>query len=219
MAQNPNVKIEIQAIENDAFKPKLTTVTQSGDAPDIFQTWGGGVLAQQAEVGLVKDLTNDVSSWFGNFQEVIAETYKADGKIYAVPYDAGMVGIWYNKKLFKEAGIEEVPETWSEFIDAVKKLKAANITPIALAGGESWTAHFYWAYLVLRIGGLDALKQAEQTRDFSGPAFVELPAPVTAAKRCRLELDNGSGATMRVQLVGYDAADIEALSRGFWGAR
>ena len=31
------------------------------------------------------------------------------------------------------------------------------------------------------------------------------------AKQCRLELDNGSGATMRVQLVGYDAADIEAL--------
>jgi hypothetical protein len=52
----------------------------------------------------------------------------------------------------------------------------------------------------------------------SGTAFVELPAPLTAAKRCRLELDNGSGATMRVHLVGYDAADIEALSRGFWGA-
>jgi hypothetical protein len=52
----------------------------------------------------------------------------------------------------------------------------------------------------------------------SGPAFVELPTPVTVAKRCRLELDNGSGATMRVHLVGYDAADIEALSRGFWGA-
>ena len=53
----------------------------------------------------------------------------------------------------------------------------------------------------------------------SGPAFVELPAPLTAARRCRLELDNGSGATMRVHLVGYDAADIEALARGFWGAR
>ena len=39
------------------------------------------------------------------------------------------------------------------------------------------------------------------------------------AKRCRFELDNGSGATMRVHLVGYDAADVEALSRGFWGAR
>ena len=52
-----------------------------------------------------------------------------------------------------------------------------------------------------------------------GPAFVELTSPVMVAKQCRFELDNGSGATIRVQLVGYDAADIEALARGFWNAR
>jgi hypothetical protein len=52
----------------------------------------------------------------------------------------------------------------------------------------------------------------------SGPAFVEFTAPVVAAKQCQVELGNGSGATMRVQLLGYDAADIEALARGFWGA-
>ena len=52
----------------------------------------------------------------------------------------------------------------------------------------------------------------------SGPTFVELTSPVMGAKRCRLELDNGSGATMRVQLVGYDAAEVEALSRSFWNA-
>jgi hypothetical protein len=51
-----------------------------------------------------------------------------------------------------------------------------------------------------------------------GPAFVELTSPVMVGKQCRLELDNGSGATMRVHLVGYDAADIEALSRSFWDA-
>jgi hypothetical protein len=52
----------------------------------------------------------------------------------------------------------------------------------------------------------------------SGPAFVEWPSPVMVGKQCRFELDNGAGATMRVQLVGYDAADIEALSRSFWNA-
>jgi hypothetical protein len=52
----------------------------------------------------------------------------------------------------------------------------------------------------------------------SAPAFIELPSPVMAGKQCQLELDNGAGATMRVQLVGYDAADIEALSRSFWSA-
>jgi len=52
-----------------------------------------------------------------------------------------------------------------------------------------------------------------------GPAFVELTSPVMVAKQCRFELDNGSGTTMRVELVGYDAADVEALSRSFWNAR
>jgi hypothetical protein len=52
----------------------------------------------------------------------------------------------------------------------------------------------------------------------SGPSFVELTSPVLVARRCRIELDNGSGATMRVHLVGYDAADVEALSRSLWDA-
>ena len=53
-------------------------------------------------------------------------------------------------------------------------------------------------------------------RQSDGPAFVEFTAPAMVDKQCQIELDNGSGATMRVQLVGYDAADIEALARGFW---
>ncbi|MDX9956120.1 MAG: ABC transporter substrate-binding protein, partial [Anaerolineae bacterium] len=42
MAANPNVIIEITVLENESFKTKLTTVMQSGDVPDIFQSWGGG---------------------------------------------------------------------------------------------------------------------------------------------------------------------------------
>jgi hypothetical protein len=53
----------------------------------------------------------------------------------------------------------------------------------------------------------------------SGPAFVEVTAPVLIGKQCRFELDNGAGATMRVQLVGYDAAEVEALARSFWSTR
>ena len=56
-------------------------------------------------------------------------------------------------------------------------------------------------------------------RQSDGPAFVEFTAPATIAKQCQVELNNGAGATMRVQLVGYDAADIEALARGFWNTR
>ena len=50
------------------------------------------------------------------------------------------------------------------------------------------------------------------------PAFVELPTPLVVGKQARFELDNGTGATLRVQLVGYEAADLEALTRRFWKA-
>jgi hypothetical protein len=87
---------------------------------------------------------------------------------------------------------------------------------LAKAHGVSRTA------TVLRLDYYRLKKQAEVAASeprVSGPAFVELTSPVIVAKQCRFELDNGSGATMRVELVGYDAADVEALSRSFWNAR
>jgi hypothetical protein len=52
----------------------------------------------------------------------------------------------------------------------------------------------------------------------SRPAFVELPAPVVLSRQCQFELDNGAGATLRLHLVGYDAADVAALARNLWNA-
>ncbi|MGI5486798.1 extracellular solute-binding protein [Microtetraspora malaysiensis] len=171
-AAHPNVTIKNVPIENEAFKAKIATATQSGKAPDIYATWGGGVLQQQIDAGLVKDLSADTASWIGNFTPASLQAYQFDGKTYAIPDDIGMVGFWYNKALFAKAGITEPPATWSQFLDDVKKLKAAGVTPIALAGKEKWPGHYYWAYLAMRIAGLDALKQAGADHDFTKPEFV-----------------------------------------------
>jgi hypothetical protein len=71
----------------------------------------------------------------------------------------------------------------------------------------------------LGLGYYSLKKQAEaaaQQPPSRSPAFVELPAPVVVGKQALFELDNGAGATMRVQLLGYDAADVEAMARRFW---
>jgi hypothetical protein len=89
-------------------------------------------------------------------------------------------------------------------------------TRLAKAHGVSRTA----AVLGLDYYRLKKLAEPAATPPQSDrPAFVELTSPVLVAKQCRFELDNGAGATMRVQLVGYDAAEVEALSRGFWNDR
>ena len=59
---------------------------------------------------------------------------------------------------------------------------------------------------------------AAQQPPSPGPAFVELPTPLVVSKQALFELDNGAGATMRVQLLGYDATEVEALARHFWNA-
>jgi hypothetical protein len=72
--------------------------------------------------------------------------------------------------------------------------------------------------------GLDYYSLKKRTESAVGPptsrpAFVELPAPVTVGKQCLCEWVNGAGASLRVQLMGYDTADVEALARSFWNAK
>lgn len=177
-AKNPKVKIEINILENEAFKDKLKTISNAADYPDVFQSWGGGVLQQQVDAGLVKDLTSATSSWIGNLSPTGLIPYKISGKLYGIPYNSGMVGFWYNSEKFQQAGITTLPSTWDDLLAAIGKLKAAGITPIALAGKDKWPGHFYWSYLAMRIGGMDLLPQAVKDKDFNKPdlvkAFTEL---------------------------------------------
>ncbi|MER6571098.1 extracellular solute-binding protein [Streptomyces sp. NPDC001093] len=172
-ARNPKVKLKIVQLENDAYKSKMTALTASGKLPDIFHTWGGGVLQQQVDAGLVEDLTDRSKPWADGLLSVSKQPYLLGDKLYGIPFDIGMIGFWYNKALFKKAGISAPPTTWSGFLDAVKKLKSAGITPLALAGKESWTGMYYWAYLAMRTAGVDALQKADEKKDFSDAGFVQ----------------------------------------------
>ncbi len=179
MAAHPNVKVDITVLENEAFKTKLTTVMQSGDPPDIFQSWGGGTMNEYAEAGLLKDITADLDTggWRDTFSPGALGVYGYQGKNYGVPRDMGMVGFWYNKDLFAQAGITAPPATWSEFLDAVKALKAAGITPIGLGEGDKWPGAFWWEYLAVRLGGQAAFDAAYSRQGaFTDAPFVEAGA-------------------------------------------
>lgn len=175
MAANPNVTVEITVLENENFKTKLTTVMQSNNPPDIFQSWGGGVLNDYAKAGLLKDITADLEGgWGDTFGQGALGVFSYDGKNYGVPRDMGLVGFWYNTDHFAQAGIEAPPATWAEFLEDVDKLKAAGITPVALAGQDKWPGAFWWEYLAVRIGGKEAFDAAyNRTGAFTDETFVE----------------------------------------------
>ncbi|MBN1439355.1 MAG: extracellular solute-binding protein [Anaerolineales bacterium] len=178
MAVHPNVTIHVTVLENEPFTTKLTTVMQSGDPPDLFQSWGGRTLNEYAEAGLLKDITayldSDGGAWRGTFSPGALGVYSYGGRNYGVPWDMGLVGFWYNKQLFASAGIPNPPATWSDFFIDIMKLQAAGIIPVALGEGDRWPGMFWYAYLATRIGGQAAFESAyDRTGSFADPAFVE----------------------------------------------
>jgi raffinose/stachyose/melibiose transport system substrate-binding protein len=178
-AAHPNVTIENTVLENEAFKSKISTAMQSGEPPDVFQTWGGGVMQEYADAGLIQDLTPALQQdgWGDSFQPGPLSLFGYGDKFYGVPWRIGMVGFFYNKDLFEQAGITTPPATWAEFLDAVDKLKAAGITPLGVGGKDKWDGAFFWEYLAMRLGGKDAFINAyNRTGSFSDQPFVDAGA-------------------------------------------
>jgi raffinose/stachyose/melibiose transport system substrate-binding protein len=173
MADHPNVTINVTVMENEAFKAALQTNLQAGDVPDLFQSWGGGGLREQVDAGLVQDITDASSGFIGNLNEGAAGLYQVGGVQYGIPFNLGMVGFWYNKDLFAQAGIDGPPATWEDFLADVQALKDAGIIPIAVGAGDKWPAHFYYSYLMIREGGEAAMNQVAEDLDFDVPPFVE----------------------------------------------
>jgi raffinose/stachyose/melibiose transport system substrate-binding protein len=176
-AENPHVTFEITVLENEAFKSRLVTVMQAGDPPDLFQSWGGGVLRTFADNGLVRNIAPELAEWKDSIAAQAAlELYGQNGEYYGVPWTWGALGIFFNKALFTEAGLdpEAPPATWTEFLAAVQTLKDAGITPLTLGEGDKWPGHFWWVYLAIRLGGEEAFQKA-YTREgsFADEPFVQ----------------------------------------------
>ncbi len=173
MAAHPGVIIKNVPMQNEDFKTKIPVALNGSTPPDLYQSWGGGGLAEQVQAGKVEDITAAAAPWISTINPGAASLYQVDGKQYGIPYDLGVVGFWYNKDLFRQAGITAPPATLDELLAAVTKLKAAGITPIALGEKDSWTGAFYWEYLALRICGRDKMLAAVKGNTFADPCFVE----------------------------------------------
>jgi raffinose/stachyose/melibiose transport system substrate-binding protein len=173
-AENPGVTVELQMWENEAFKQKVQIDVQAGNPPDLFHSWGGGVMVEYAQAGQLLDITDTV-------ENVLSQTigmgplgvYGYEGHYYGAPYDMGAVGMWYNTDIFDEVGVS-VPQTWPQLLDIVEQIGNAGYVPIAVGGGDRWPAHFWWTYLASRIGGEPAFNAAYSgAGSFADEPFVE----------------------------------------------
>ena len=144
--------------------------------------------------------------------------YQVDGKQYGIPYDLGMVGIWYNKDLFQQAGITRSARDLGRPPGGRRQAQGQRASRRSRVGGTAtWTEMFWWAYLALRECGTETmLKATITTGDWTDPCFVE------AGKKVKELVDKqpfqegflaakwdgagGSAATMAVEKSGDAAA-------------
>jgi raffinose/stachyose/melibiose transport system substrate-binding protein len=169
---HPNVHVNITVLENESLKAKVASDMAAGTPPDLFNSWGGGVLRDQVEAGMVQDITDAIAPVKDTLAPGALSLYQLDGKQYGIPYNFGVVGLWYNPDLLAQAGIEAPATTWEQFLTDVQTLKDAGITPVSLGGKDTWTVSFWWSYLAMRIAGQAGMEQAIQTGDWTGEAFV-----------------------------------------------
>lgn len=218
-AKDPNVTIEVVPMQNEQFKTKIPIALQGQDPPDVFQSWGGGQLADQVSSGRVMDITEATKSWIGELGSA-AGGWQVEGKQYAVPYSLGIVGFWYNKELFAKAGISTPPATWDELLAAIGKLKAANVAPIALGAKDRWPDAFYWGYLATRICNEQVLKDSQAKYEFTDPCWVQAGATMQQLIDAK-PFQNGflatpaqQGATSAAGLLANGKAAMEL--QGHW---
>ncbi len=162
------VKVDFQLYSGDQIKSKVQAAAQANSLPDAWVFSGGRVdLLKYAAAGNVLKLDDyGFKDWSSRFNQVILDQVTAtdadksteglsdiQAGIYGVPLDVNNMQFIYNKDLFQKAGLDpdNPPKTWNEFIEAGKKLKAANIVPFATGIGSwvqnSLTEQYQYAYM------------------------------------------------------------------------
>ncbi|RZS90027.1 carbohydrate ABC transporter substrate-binding protein (CUT1 family) [Motilibacter rhizosphaerae] len=173
-AAHPNVKIKVQAIQNEDLDGKLQTALNAGSGPDIFLQRGGGKMAAMAKAGQLMDITGVITD---ATKKVIPDAALAansiDGKTYAMPVAVLPGGFWYSKDVFKKAGITTNPTTVAELQADVQKIKGAGTSAIALGAKDAWPAAHWYYFFALRECSPDTLSKAASSMTFDDPCWLK----------------------------------------------
>ncbi|MGR3814053.1 MAG: ABC transporter substrate-binding protein [Cognatishimia activa] len=158
-AANPGVKVNLQFMEDEAFKQKLPTLLQSDAAPDMFFSWSGGVFYEQAEQGFLRALDDaTVAEWKQDLSAGGMAALSHNGKYYGAPEASQNVAIWYNKDHAAALGIDPTSiKTYDELLGAVETAKAGGVTPFVVGGQDKWPLHFFYSLIAMRIMGQEGM--------------------------------------------------------------
>jgi len=153
-AENPDIKVTVNMFDHEGYKTAIRNFL-TADSPDLANWYAGNRMAPFVNGGQFQDVS-DV--WEANGLSDSLASAKAsmtiDGKQWGVPYTYYQWGIYYNKDVYKAAGVE-VPTTWDQFIANCAVFKAAGVDCLTTGTKALWPAAGIFDYIDLRTNGYE----------------------------------------------------------------
>lgn len=125
--KNTDIDVRVDVVPWDTYWTKLTADVSSGNAADIFWTNTSNV-GIYADNGDLLDVGARLGDRKSGWKRSVVDLYTRDGKLWGVPQLWDSIGLFYNKRLVQEAGVDPATLTWDPtgthdtFLPAAKKL-------------------------------------------------------------------------------------------------
>lgn len=174
MAANNNVTIEVEALDEEAYKTKFKAYAMDG-MPDVVSIWGQpSFLDEVLDAGVLAELNEDDYVDYG-FIPGSLDGFKKDDKLYGLPRNTDIQIVYYNQKMFDDNGWK-VPATYDDLIALCEDIQAAGITPMAMDGGDGWPMACFLTDIMVKVAGTeyaDIVSNAVATGDFTAPEIKQ----------------------------------------------
>ncbi|MGJ8529602.1 extracellular solute-binding protein [Maritalea sp.] len=180
-AANPGITVKQTTFPYADYRTKVAAAIPAGEGPDVVQLFYGW-LNDYVDAELITPLPTDMfppEKIEAEFFPMV-QAMKRDGQYMALPTAVRSLALFYNTRLFDEAGIENPPATLDEFIEVAKKLTkkdaSGNITQVGITTGMNAQDHHWWREVLSRqFGGspYDAEYKNVTYTDGSGAAALK----------------------------------------------
>lgn len=195
------ITVKLDTLTTDTMRTVLQTQLRSGNGPDVFSySPGPGFSGALAKAGLLKDLTSDYASRGWKMYDFAKKAVTEDGKIIGIADQVDLVGVFYNKDLFKKLGLSE-PQNLSDLSNAADVIAKSGVIPFAVSDQEGWQGgHLLSMALGSRVGSKGIADLLDGTTPWSSPDVV-------AALNVWDQFNKASYLTPSPAAVTYDNAN------------
>ncbi|MES2846853.1 MAG: extracellular solute-binding protein [Pseudomonadota bacterium] len=153
-AANPDIDVVLNNFDHEGYKTAIRNFLTT-DAPDLANWYAGNRMAPFVNAGQFIDVS-DVweANGLGDALGSAKASMTIDGKQWGVPYTYYQWGIYYNRDVYKQVGVE-VPTTWDGFIENCAKFKEAGIDCLTTGTSALWPGAGIFDYINMRTNGYE----------------------------------------------------------------